>query len=122
MRFAHYEAALHQKMKKMETTERLKRVVDTGKTTAEDKQLIVELSEKYNLPFDPKKGCKNCYIDQAILILLEMRSETPYEPGKARLRDDIDVVINGTRINNATLTDEIVEKYRGKGLPEHWFV
>lgn len=108
--------------KNMETIERLKRVADGVKPTAEDKQLIADLSVKYELPFDPKKACKNCYIDQAILLLIEMKGEIPTEPGKARLRDDIDVIIDGIRINNATLTDDLVKKYRGKGLPEHWFV
>lgn len=122
MRFARYGWELNQKKKNMETIERLKKVADGAKPTAEDKQLIADLSLKYELPFDPKKACKNCYIDQAILILLEMKGEIPTEPCKARLRDDVDVVINGTRINNATLTDELVAKYRGKGLPEHWFV
>jgi len=106
----------------METTERLKHIVDSGNVTASDKKLIKELSEQYDLPFNPEGACKNCYVDQAILILLKMKGEIPAEDGKARLRDDIDVIINGVRINNATLTDELVERYRGKGLPEHWFV
>lgn len=106
----------------MDRHERLKAIVDSGKTSSEDKQLIADLSLKYNLPFEPKKACKNCYIDQAILLLLEMKGEIPTGECKSKLRDDIDVIINGTRINNVTLTDELVEKYRGKGLPEHWFV
>jgi len=108
--------------KNMETIDRLKRVVDGGRPSAEDKQLIADLSAKYDMPFEPKKACKNCYIDQAIMLLLAMRGEIPSEECSVRLRDDIDVVINGVRINNATLTDELVKKYRGKGLPEHWFV
>lgn len=107
----------------METTERLKQIVDGANVTSSDKKLIKELSKQYDLPFNPQGACKNCYIDQAILILLQIKGEIPSENGcKARLRDDIDVILHGIRINNATLTDEIVEKYRGKGLPEHWFV
>lgn len=96
-------------------------IVNSGKVTAEDKKLIVDLSIKYELPFEPKGKCQGCYVDQAALLYNKVEGEEPKEC-KARLRDDIDVVINGYRINNATLTDELVEKYRGKGLPEHWFV
>lgn len=106
----------------MEMHEILKKIADGGRASADEKQLIAELSIKYHLPFNPKKACKNCYADQAVLILLEMKKASADQSCKARLRDDIDVIINGTRINNATLTDELVEKYRGKGLPEHWFV
>ena len=106
----------------METIERLRAIVELGAKTAEEKQLIADLSIKYELPFDPKKGCKNCYSDQAVLIYNKMKDEQPKPECSARLREDIDVIINGVRINNATLTDELVEKYRGKGLPEHWFV
>lgn len=105
----------------MKTTERLRKIAEEGNPTAEDKQFIVDLSVKYELDFDPKKSCKNCFVDQAIILYGILEKEKPHHCG-ARLRDDIDVIINGVRINNATLTDELVERYRGKGLPEHWFV
>ena len=105
----------------MKTIDKIREIVNRGTTTAEEKQLIVDLSLKYGLEFDPKKGCKDCYIDQAVLIYKELEKEEPNQCS-ARLRDDIDVIIDGIRINNATLTDELVERYRGKGLPEHWFV
>ena len=106
-----------------EVIERLRAIIESGNVTSEDKQLIVDLSLKYQLDFKPKKGCDGRYQDQALLVYNAIKAEEGGEQKcKARLRDDIDVVINGYRINNATLTDELVEKYRGKGLPEHWFV
>ena len=105
----------------MKTIDKLRAIVERNEVNADEKQLIVDLSIKYELPFDPKKGCANCFIDQAVLLYGKMKEKEPNKCS-AKLRDDIDVVINGLRINNATLTDEIVEKYRGKGLPEHWFV
>lgn len=104
------------------TIERLRTIVDSGNLSAEDKLFIADLSVKHGLAFDPKKGCKDCFIDQAVLLHKELTKGQPKPSSKARLRDDIDVIIDGHRINNATLTDELVEKYRGKGLPEHWFV
>lgn len=105
----------------METIERLREIVNRGTTTAEDKQFIIELSAECGIEFDPKKGCKNCFIDQAVILAKHLGDEMPRQCS-ARLRDDIDVIINGVRINNATLTDELVEQYRGNNLPEHWFV
>ena len=104
------------------TIKRLRAIVEAGKASADDKKFIAELSIKYELPFEPKAtNCKDCYVDQAVVIYNKIKDQAPSDC-KARLRDDIDVMIDGTRINNATLTDELVEKYRGNGLPEHWFV
>ena len=105
----------------MKTIDKLRAIIESGKTSTADKQLIADLSVKYELPFEPEKGCDGCYVDQALLIYNKMKDEEP-KTCSARLRDDIDVIINGVRINNATLTDEMVEKYRGNNLPEHWFV
>lgn len=107
----------------METIERLRAIANGAPVNEESKKLIRELSKQYELPFEEKSRCKSCWIDQSILLLLEMRGEIPAEERpKARLREDIDVIINGVRINNGTLTDDLIDKYRGKGLPEHWFV
>lgn len=107
--------------KKMKASERIREIVNRGTVTADDKVFIEELSKELGLQFDQKKGCKDCYMDQAMVIYKAVKEDEPHD-GSPRLRDDIDVVINGVRINNATLTPELVEKYRGKGLPEHWFV
>lgn len=105
----------------MKTIDKLRAIIERGTVSAEEKQFIADLSIKHKLDFDPKKGCDNCYFDQAVLLASKLKEEEP-KTCSVRLRDDIDVVINGYRINNATLTDELVERYRGKGLPEHWFV
>lgn len=106
----------------METIiKKLKAIIESNSVTAEDKQFIADMSIQYQLEFSPKGRCKNCYIDQAVIIYNAISKDK--EPScSSVLRDDIDVVIDGHRINNATLTDELVEKYKGKGLPLHWFV
>lgn len=105
----------------MKTIDKLRAIVERNEVKNEEKQLIVDLSLKYELPFDPQKGCQDCFVDQAVLLYKKMSEQEP-KHCSAKLRDDIDVIINGVRINNATLTDELVAKYRGNGLPEHWFV
>ena len=106
----------------MEKIERLRSIVESNQVTADDKKFIEDESKELNLEFNPKSTkCKDCYIDQAVIIYHELTKGIKSEC-HSRLRDDIDVIINGVRINNATLTDELVERYRGKGLPEHWFV
>lgn len=105
----------------MKTVDKLRAIVERKQVTAEEKQLIADLSIKHELEFNPEKGCDNCFIDQAVFLYNKIKDEEP-KKCSAKLRDDIDVIINGYRINNATLTDELVERYRGKGLPEHWFV
>lgn len=106
----------------METIERVRAIVERGSVTTDDKKFIEAKSKELNMEFNPKATkCKDCYIDQAFLIYRELTKDIKSD-GKARLRDDIDVIIDGIRINNATLTEELVERYRGKGLPEHWFV
>lgn len=105
----------------MEKIDKLKAIIEAGKASAEDKQFIIDLSKEYEMPFEPKGKCQNCYIDQAVLLWGKLKKESTPQCS-SRLRDDIDVIINGYRINNATLTEEMIEKYRGKELPEHWFV
>lgn len=106
----------------METIERLRAICESGKVSAKDKQLITDLSMHYEIPFEPGKGCANCWIDQAVILYNKMSKDENRRACSAMLRDDIDVMIDGVRINNATLTEELVKKYRGNGLPEHWFV
>lgn len=105
----------------MDNLKKLQSIIEKVRVSAKDKQFIADLSIKYNLPFEPNAKCDSCYHDQAVLLALHLKKIDANED-VPRLREDIDVVINGVRINNATLTAELVEKYRGKGLPEHWFV
>lgn len=114
---------MHQsKKRKMETIERLREIVERNNVTADDKRFIEAKSEELGLEFNPKSTkCKDCYVDQAVILHKELTKDIKSKCS-ARLRDDIDVIINGVRINNATLTDELVAKYRGNNLPEHWFV
>lgn len=116
---------MHQsKKRKMETIERLREIVERNSVTSDDKRFIEAKSEELGIAFNPKSTkCKDCYIDQAVLLHRELTKQIEIESEcHYRLRDDIDVIINGVRINNATLTDELAERYRGNNLPEHWFV
>lgn len=106
----------------METIERLREIVERNSVTSDDKRFIEAKSEELGIAFNPKSTkCKDCYVDQAVILHKELTKDIKSKCS-ARLRDDIDVIINGVRINNATLTDELVAKYRGNNLPEHWFV
>lgn len=94
--------------------------------TDADRQLVKEQSEKMGLTFEPENtGCQKCYSDQAILILSELKKEkanTEKSDRKYVLRDNIDCIFKGMRINNDTLTDEMAEALLEQGFEPSFFV
>ena len=101
----------------METKEILRSLakMDPEYYTKSDRDYIRELSEQMGVPFKPRKGCPNCYSDQAVLLwskLQTQESERAYV-----LKPGLDFFWKGRRINNETLTDELAETILAEGLP-----
>lgn len=99
--------------------EKLLEVIEKGVVSKADKALIKHLSMEHGLEFAPKGKCNGCYVDQALVLYKALYKEEVSE--SPRLREDIDVVIDGHRICNATLTEELIARYRD-AIPSHWWV
>ena len=106
----------------MET--KLKELFNKPNLTIEDKQFIKDLSTQLNVKFVEREFCSDCYKDQ-IMVLLKVLTQQKIDNGEITadyvLRPDIDVIYNGLRINNATLTNDIAEEFLQMGL-RHWFM
>jgi hypothetical protein len=107
---------LRKQFEKMETIiKQLKEIA--GKTanqvTKADKDFIREYASQYGveLPKD-KPNCKSCYVDAAVQIYKAIKDAEP-KPTERKyiLRDGVDVIWRGIRINEASVTDELAEKW-----------
>lgn len=104
---------------------RLKEIA--GKTanqiTKADKEFIRQYADRYGvgLPKD-KPNCKSCYVDAAVQIYKAIKDAEPKPTDrKYVLRDGVDVIWRGIRINEASVTDELAEKWIANGFPKVYF-
>ena len=91
--------------------------------TNEDKAFIREYASQYGveLPKD-KPNCKSCYVDAAVLIYKAIKDAEPKPTDrKYVLRDGVDVIWRCVRINEASVTDELAEKWIANGFPKMYF-
>lgn len=69
--------------------------------------------------------CNNCYRDALIQIVVQDRkaaqaqAEREASNGEWVLREGLDVIFLGKRVNNDTLTDALAERLHAKGFPNH---
>lgn len=104
---------------------RLKEIASktANQITNDDKAFIREYASQYGvgLPKD-KPNCKSCYVDAAVLIYKAIKDAEPKQTDrKYVLRDGVDVIWRGIRINEASVTDELAEKWIANGFPKAYF-
>lgn len=91
--------------------------------TNDDKAFIRQYASQYGveLPKD-KPNCKSCYVDAAVLIYKAIKDAEPKPTDrKYVLRDGVDVIWRGIRINEASVTDELAEEWIENGFPKVYF-
>ena len=78
----------------------------------QDKKDIENLSNDLKIDFVKRKNCPNCYADQIIRLLIEVKKSLIVIENlncQYVVIGDKDVTIRGARINNNTITDELAE-------------
>lgn len=104
---------------------RLKEIAakSAAKVTNDDKAFIRKYASQYGveLPKD-KPNCKSCYVDAAVLIYKAIKDAEP-KPANRKyvLRDGVDVIWRGIRINEASVTDALAEEWIANGFPKVYF-
>lgn len=85
---------------------RLRSIVNAGarRLTKGDKAYIAEVSGSAGRSFTPT-NCNSCYIDEAVALLRLFHVKHPPR-GRVRLAEGVDIVVNGRRINAATIGGE----------------
>lgn len=119
-------------MSNQELQELCKRVVNRGRSSAEEKAVIAEECKARGIELNTR--CPNCYIDAAALIFSqlnvsevrehapEVKEQAPEEDGrKYVLRSGVNVLCNGVHVCEATITDELAEKLVAVGFPLIYF-
>lgn len=91
--------------------------------TQDDKQYLRDRADEMGIEFNPRPACKACYIDLAIQIYNKLKhaEQGEAELRKWRLKEGVDVIWRGIRINDATITDEKAEQYIKAGFPTIFF-
>lgn len=98
--------------------------------TDDDKTFIRDLAPRYSveLPKD-KPNCKSCYVDAAVMIYKSIketekveqeksqRAEEESQPNALRLKNGVDVMWRGIRINEASATPSKLKEWVSKGFP-----
>lgn len=94
-----------------------------NQVTKADKEFIRQYAGKYGVELPKEKpNCKSCYVDAAILIYKAINNAEPKPTDrKYVLRDGVDVIWRGIRINEASVTDELAEKWIANGFPNVYF-
>lgn len=110
----------------MEQTISKLRVIATKsakQVTNEDKDFISDLAPRYGVELPKEKpNCKSCYVDAAVAIYKAIKDAKPKPTDrKYVLRDGVDVVWRGIRINEASVTDELAAEWIANGFPKVYF-
>ena len=101
--------------------------------TNEDKEFIRDIAPRYGVELPKEKpNCKSCYVDAAVAIYKAIKDaqndeqvNTPQEtkePAKSqenvlKLKDGVDVIWRGVRINEASATAENLRTWVDNGFP-----
>lgn len=107
----------------------LREVVNTPaeKLTAEQKEKVRTYAQEYGVEFKPKGRCSSCYHDAVMAIFSKISDEDAKEAAQTDtrryiLRPGVDVWFGSTRVNEATLTDELAEKILAHGFSSKYFI
>lgn len=118
-----------------QTTNKLREIAakSTKQVTNEDKEFIRELAPRYSVELPKEKpNCKSCYVDAAVAIYKAIKDAQNTEqannpqqaekPAKSqenglRLKEGVDVIWRGVRINEASATPENLRAWVGNGFP-----
>lgn len=111
--------------------DKLKEIVKEGakRITNADKAYITERCEEFSVsPIDASNKCRDCWIDKAVEVynaMLHYQTLMLNTEGNDTARyvliDGVDLLINGERVNAATITDKKAERWIAMGLRKKYF-
>ena len=110
----------------MERFDELKRLFEANVLTEEDRAYIRNLCKEFHLAFEPRSTrCQNCYKDQIIIIMTELKKKNaPKTGGKWSMIEphgSDGLIINGELFSNATLNDKMAKKLIAYGFEKYLY-
>jgi hypothetical protein len=103
--------------------EELKKIAKKRVLTDIEKDFVRTKSAELSIDFVPYVACRNCYQDQAIILLKHLNDaafEKITESQNLGLRMGTDIFWRGYRINAHTITDKFKEGMLTDGLEKYF--
>lgn len=99
--------------------------LDSGGGSLSDEQKEAIQAEAQVRGIRLNRRCSSCYRDALVQIVVQDRkaaqekAEREASGGEWVLREGLDVIFLGIRVNKDTLTDALAERLHAKGFPGH---
>ncbi len=81
------------------------------------------IAAEYGVELPKNLQCSSCWIDLSVRTYKEIkrRFPDPIVANDYKLRDGVDVLWNGVRVNAQTMTDELAREWIAGGFPVQYF-
>ena len=87
-----------------------------------DQERLTEIANEFNVELPKNTGCSDCWKDFCFLLRSKFKTELMNDSDrKYILKDGVDVMFRGERINNGMLTDKKAKQLLEAGFAEYLF-
>lgn len=110
-------------MKSNETLSRLREICDVAHAiTKEDKDYLKREAKRAGVEISACNDCPNKWADLAVQLYRKLKADEKPDSGEHyQLKEGVDVIFGGVRVNEATITDELAAKLLARGFARKWF-
>lgn len=110
----------------MERLKELKRLFEANTLNDEDKAFIRDMCKEFHLLFEPQNTrCQNCYKDQIILIMNEIKKKqapkTDCKWSVVEPHGSVGLIINGELVNNSTINNGLAKRVIAAGFGKYLY-
>lgn len=110
-------------MKSNETLSRLREICDVAHAiTKEDKDYLKREAKRAGVEISACNDCPNKWADLAVQLYSKLKAEEKPEGGEHyELKEGVDVIFGGVRVNSALMTDKLGAWLVAHGFPvKYW--
>lgn len=112
-------------MKKEEIISRVRDIVNkpASELTSDDKLFLQSAAEQVGVEVTGRAGCKKCWHELAMQIAIKLKKKDQSDQSGSAfvLKDGVDLLFGGVRINAATITDDLARRIIARGFPTKYF-
>ena len=110
----------------MERFDKLKTLFEANTLNDGDKEFIHELCKEFHLLFEPRNTrCQNCYKDQIIIIMNEIKKKqvpkTDCKWSVVEPHGSVGLIINGELVNNSTINNGLAKRVIAAGFGKYLY-
>ena len=110
----------------MERFDKLKKLFEASSLNDEDKAFIRSMCKEFHLSFEPQNTrCQNCYKDQIIIIMNEIKKKQAPKKGckwsVVEPHGSVGLIINGELVNNSTINNGLAKRVIAAGFGKYLY-